>query len=236
MGGQHMATEAQAAGTFRLAHEFYKGGEKSTNKSYYGTGKTTNWLSQHVINLEEGADPTQKQQGRNAQTLRNMDAARADARSYQINAGKTPYEIGATLYLQQNTRGNCGEMAAVAMYLAYAGAHVPADEITLWTLMRKVKGGFFSKDRSFGHSFAVLGNGEAGESWAVDPWANFYCRVSEFSVTLTRKLEYWTRIGKRIAAEMPEGPCWVEPTNEMITAILGEIVIFDKVGLNEKGR
>lgn len=151
------------------------------------------------------------------------------------NRGKTPYEIGETLWLNGTTLGNCGEMAAVAVYLAIVGAQVPRGEVAHWTLRNRVEGGIFGKDRSFGHSFAVLGDGTPANSWVVDPWADLVCRLSKFSDELAAKLKYWTSMGKRIAAEMPDGTCWVEPTNDMITGILGRSAKWSRVYADEKG-
>jgi len=226
-----MATKEQAEDTYVMAKAFYVLGVKSSNKCYYGSGK----VKSDVIDRELEKPLTEKQQKRNDQALKNRQAMLADARSYANNKGKTPYEIGKTLWEQGNTLGNCGEMAAVALYLAIDGVNVPANEVTHWTLRNNVKTGLFSTD-TFGHSFAVLGDGTLANSWVVDPWADLWCRLSKFSDKLTDKLKYWTSVGKRIAAPTPEGTCWVEPTNDIITGILGKMAILNKVGAHEKGK
>ena len=99
----------------------------------------------------------------------------------------------------------------------------------MWTFRNTKKGGFFSSDKTFGHSLAVLGKGKLEERWVVDPWAGVVCAVSKFKGELAAKMKQWTSDGKRIAA----GNDWVEPTNDLVAGVLDGK--FWEVGANEKG-
>lgn len=237
-----MVTKDQASSTYLKAREFYKGGSKSSNKSYYGTGHTADptpfsfgYAMNFKIDIEPGRTLTEKQKNRNEATLQNMQTMHNESRTQSQNTGKTPYELGAELFNQNNTRGNCGEMAAVAVYIAVAEVHIPTDEVSFVTLTNTVEGGFFSKNRSFGHSFALLGKVKP-DRWVVDPWAGVCCRLSEYTDALNIKLHNWTQQGKRIACHIPDGHCWVEPTNDMVTGILAKSAKYLEVGATQKGQ
>jgi len=231
-----MATEAQARQTFELAREFYKGGDKSNNKSYFGTGRAFDrffGVSTPKLNIEPGAALSDKQTARNYRMLENLSMDPTAGRSV---VGTTPFEFGMTLYVQNDTRGNCGEMAALAVYCAVAGVHVPADEVSMMTSTNTVDGGFFGGGvRSFGHSFAVLGRGPNAARWVVDPWAGVWCSLDNYATELTAQLRDWLNKGKRIAAPMKDGMCWVEPTNDIVTGILTKNARWQEVGANQKG-
>ena len=137
--------------------------------------------------------------------------------------------IGEALYKQNNTMGNCGEMAAVAIYLAIHVVLVPADEVSMWMFTNTKKGKAFKSDKSFGHSLAVLGKGELTKRWVVDPWAAITCPADKYGGLLSAKLSQWTTDGKRIAA----GGNWVEPTNDLVAGVVSGK--FHEFGANEPG-
>jgi len=213
-----MSFEAQAEWTLELTRKFYKHGGKSNNKSYRGTGPA--WsrsffgASTPKIEIEPGAILSNEQKARNAKTLKNMKDMYL--RSNTEFKGRTPFDIGQTLYQENDTQGNCGEMAAVAVYLAVRENNVPADEVSLCSLTNKVN------EASFSHNFAVLGTGpNRAARWVVDPWAAVCCSMDKYGDKLTKRLNDWLINGKRIAAETSKGNVyWVEPTNDMVTGIL----------------
>jgi hypothetical protein len=221
-----MVTPAQAAETYSKARAFYKGGAKASNKAYFATGE----VSPDKIEIDEGQTLDEDQQKRNNQTLQNLKDMAGQGRSYEKNKGKSPYQAGSEFYNSKNTFGNCGEMAAVAVYIAVAIVHADPDEVEHWTLSNTQYGllGWLGPARKFGHSFAVLGKGKDTERWVVDPWADLCCMLDKFADMLKFKLDAWTGQGKRIAA----GGSWVEPTNALVTGILGRSA-FDRVGAHE---
>jgi hypothetical protein len=221
-----MATEEQAIRTYDLTRAFYKRQAKSSNKAYFATGKFTS----KSIGLDKGTTLDGDQQTRNDMTLQNIKDMLKQNRSTSSHAGKTPFEIGEALYKQGVTLGNCGEMAAVAIYLAITVVLVPAGDVSMWQFTKTKKGkSIVSSDKTFGHSLAVLGKGKLTERWAVDPWAGEVCSASEYSEHLSEKMKQWTAEGKRIAA----GGNWVEPTNDLVSGVLSGK--FSEFEANQKG-
>lgn len=211
-----MVTKDQAEKTHTLAREFYKGQDKAWNKAYWTTGSAG-----QTSEIENSATPTKKQLVRNQQVAQNYaDMVKAGRDSPK----EPPVQWGQKLYNAQRRIGNCGEMAAVAIYIAVNQVHIDPKEAWMWTLWNNRKAPFFSskKDASFGHTFALLGaeNDKMDQKWVVDPWSNVCCTLAEYKKTLTDKLEEWSGEGKRIAANTEDGYCWVDPKNKLITDVL----------------
>jgi len=209
-----MVTAAQAQDTYDRVRRFYKGGDKSWNKSYFGTGRqqTLQWTGwkgfayRPNIDIEPGQVPSAKQKSRNDQTLENLKNMMDGGVAWR-NAGMSPHLRGEILYNQRNTRGNCGEMAVVAMYIAVTQVGgINSDEVFEWTMTNPAA--------NFGHSFAVLGK-PGTQEWVVDPWAGVWCDRNNYQVMLTNKLGQWLTDGKRIGA----AGAWVQPTNPLVAGI-----------------
>ena len=211
---------------------FYKDGAKSSNKAYYLTGRPSE------PKLEPNVKLTAAQANRNQQTEQNIRDATHANRDFKASAGKTPYSLGQQLYNQGNTRGNCGEMAAVAMYRAcYPPCSLSVDEIWMLTLISQELAPLRFSKIQFGHTVAVLGReNEASDArWVVDPWANICCTMSKYSETIMKKLTQWQTQGKRIAAQTQTGLCWVQPLHGMVVGIVGRKVHFDWLRVDKIG-
>jgi hypothetical protein len=201
-----MVTRTQAENTLSEVRAFYKHDLKSSNKAYinssFGLTLSNNNISQSRLISE---------------------ANRAKFK------GKTPYQIGAYLHRQRNgaRAGNCGEMAAVAVYLAIKNYNVSMDEAFLWTLT--APGGLLVQG-GFGHSVAFLGDETAKQNgWLVDPWCNLCCSFADYRQALNLKLLEWKTEGKRIMVPGLRGG-WLEPTHQAITGILAANSKFFSLG------
>jgi hypothetical protein len=203
-----MVTQTQAENTLSEVRAFYKHDLKAANKAYindsYGLTLSTNNISQSRLISKANRDKLK---------------------------GKTPYEIGAYLHRQRSgTRaGNCGEMAAVAIYLAIENYDVSMDQVFLWTFI--APGGVLVQG-GFGHSVAFFGDEKAKQGWVVDAWCNLCCGYSDYNRALNRKLLEWKSEGKRIMVPGLRGG-WLEPTHQAITGILAANSKFISLGADK---
>jgi hypothetical protein len=207
-----MATEEQVRGTFTKTRDFYKGGAKSSNKGY-------------VVPLSVGLTPEQKHRNDDMEWSAKLSTWRRDK-----IAGRTIIEKGGILYNSNIKAGNCGEMAAVAMFIAVAHKLVPPTEVvhvtafnSSHTKWKDGRGSLYASKLKFGHSWLRIGpNG--GEVWIVDPWANVCCRESEQKTDTRKSLTHWATENKRILVQWEDGAgepysVWTTATDDAVMAL-----------------
>lgn len=212
MGLHRMVTETQVRSVFDDARAFYKGQIKSSNKAYAKRPDETY---------------TAKQQKR-------IDNQEESSRLYESRrkefAGKTILEVGSTLYKRVTRDGNCGEMAAVAMFIALDKHNVADTEAVHVTAFNKShtkfldgRGGFSGSKLTFGHSWLRLGP-RGGAGWIVDPWAAVCCGESEQQDATLKTLANWASQNKRIFVQWEDGggkkySRWTPATDDSVQAL-----------------
>jgi hypothetical protein len=213
-----MVTFAKARGVYTRTRAFYKGGQKSENKGYYLKGAHQGALPQEV---EWFRDLTDKQKSRNDNILAVSTLGGAGPTAAE--RGQSLEVVGGGRYNANITRGNCGMIAAVALYIAIHVEHVVAAEVVHRTAEnRNYKS--FGSTLTFGHSWLVLGNA-AGPRYCVDAWAGVFCDEVEFAREMRAKFALWHQNGKRVAvnwnniAGMPRR-YWTYATDPAIDALL----------------
>jgi hypothetical protein len=197
-----MVTEATARQILGHVRAFYQKGVKSGNKAYAANKSPADW--------------TEKQQVRNYCTPRSDEiqkSFRDDLRNQSgqwANKRRTPYNVGDALYNDQNNidlinitlenkktidklkrAGNCGEMAAVAVYVAVDRFNVPRTEA--FELSLRAPKPFFNN--AFGHEAAYFGQhielSHNPQGWVVDPWCNICCKYDEYPNKFKEKMGIW---------------------------------------------
>jgi hypothetical protein len=204
-----MATLYESQTAYEATRAFFKGGDKSANKTYEtGISATAQLIA--AKRLSSGAwlswaEAEAKIADRNAKAAQHLND-----QGVALN-NQTPVQFGQARVNGNITYGNCGVMACVALYYATqypAGIqqnemwHVTATNentrMTLTTrghiLMAYKMGESYM---TFGHSWAVLGTSQNGQ-WVVDPWAGLYCRIGEYPQRLKEQLDKWHSHGKRV--------------------------------------
>jgi hypothetical protein len=129
-----------------------------------------------------------------------------------LEAGKLLYE-----YAYMNSAkwyGNCGEQAAIALYLCQRNFYITSRDLFLVSMAKP----------KFQHSLAAFGDPRQDPTAAFcDPWMNIACVFSDYPKLARQKLVEWTGKLKRIASGTYTrglGPfartCvnWMEPTND----------------------
>jgi hypothetical protein len=211
-----MATAAQAQRAYDETREFYKSGWKSSNKRY-----NTDDATQTLAN-EKGLWMIQA----HAKVLRRNINAGISSRLQEsfITAGLTPVEFGSAQYHGGHQSGNCGAMAAVAMYRAQQ-AGVAEDDMWLVTVrnMTTANPNGNGSTMTFGHSWAQIGTAaNQNGPYIVDPWAGVCCSRAVYPGVLTSHLNAWQRQGKRIAVQWNNSKQdWLNANDPAILSLVG---------------
>jgi hypothetical protein len=211
-----MATAAQAMKAYDETREFYKSGWKSSNKRY-NTDDATQTLA-------DAKDLWMIQA--HARVLRRNINAGISSRLQGgfVKAGLTPIEFGSAQYNGGHQSGNCGVMAAVAMYRAQQ-AGVAEDDMWLVTVYNRttVNPNGKGSTMEFGHSWAQIGTGaDPNGPYVVDPWAGICSQLAAYPGALTLHLNSWQRQGKRIAVQWNNGKQdWLNANDPAILSLVG---------------
>ncbi|AMK78324.1 MULTISPECIES: hypothetical protein [Methylomonas] len=201
-----MSYEYPAKQTLTQVRKFYKGQIKSSNKAYLTRNNPQDtWVMDNS---------TEKK------ALRNKNAVLSYEQKQSFEHNDSNFSIGEKLYKANNTVGNCGLMARVAMYVAINQFGVSKAKCRIGKLAYQTKAilGVWGDLTGFGHEYLVIGDlGE--ERWIVDPWANLVCKHTDFTQQLTRKLSQWKTDGKRIEVCIKGKSGFVEPDDSLVTKI-----------------
>jgi hypothetical protein len=225
-----MATLQQAQDTLALARAFFKHGEKAANKKYFSYFFQSADHREQTLASVRGISLAKAQQmvadrDRNWVASTQLQNGEGD-----ITAGGRlrPLDVGTSIVHAGRRYGNCGHMAAVAIYYARCQQHVPRDQLFMVNVFNPnyTEGILFlQKNMTFGHSWALLGNHprvQGVTNYVVDPWANVVCDQDDFSDELTAALNAWAGQGKRISVNWSDGKAvWTEANDAAILSLLG---------------
>jgi hypothetical protein len=232
-----MVQDIQAGRVFQTVSDFYKGGLKSGNKKYDAGAANSSSLG--------SVEFTRRQTSLDAKlnALQSAGGMEAQRKGYK---GRTLFSVGKSLFLSANTSGNCGDMAAVAMFVAIGMEHVPESEVVHRTAVNNnFRFGFNWNNPSlppsratmtFGHSWLVLGT-PGSDRWCVDPWANLFTRERNYADDLLAKLAEWHNEGKRICVNWEDflgtgSGSWLVPTDDSLRALVSDDRTVSDLGPN----
>jgi hypothetical protein len=212
-----MATAAQAQRAYDDTRDFYKPGVKSSNKRYNGIDPVQTLANEKDIWLITA---------HNKVLSRDINASLSSyLRKDIVTQGKTPVQLGAERYGGGYRAGNCGVMAAVAMYRAQQAGVLATD---MWLVTAKnattVHPQRAGSNMSFGHSWAQIGTvADLNGPFIVDPWAGVFCPAVAYAATLTTHLGAWQRQGKRIAVQWDNdtNQDWMNANDPAILSLVG---------------
>ena len=125
------------------------------------------------------------------------------------------YLEGERRHKAQIRRGNCGEMAVVANYIAVAQCGFQKSDVECKTINASshVKG----KEQKFGHSFLVL-----KDKWVVDPWTDVCCAKEIYPTVLAEKMDEWAATNMRVLYMSHKTAIWGTPKDQVIQNFIDE--------------
>ena len=221
-----MASATQAGNTFTTTRQFFQAGEKSDNKTYGDGGveilRPLRLAIAAGIDLQAASERVERRgNDRDASSALRLAAER---RGLRFN-GRTPIGIGTVRYRQGLRYGNCGIMAAVAMFLANQEQNVAPSDMWLVSVSNPntTKGWFKKSNLRFGHDYAELGTaGDPGGPFVVDPWAGVCCSLNDYPTVLKSKLDKWASQGKRVAVGWDDGQenVWTTANDDAILSLV----------------
>jgi hypothetical protein len=201
-----MPSETQVKAAFEAARKFYSGGFKSANKKYDANKNNISWWKR----ISGKASRRTAVQPLAAATLRVQ-------RSDRIYNKEDPLGKGRMLYNGKMQAANCGELACVTCFLLLKEG-VPANQLAVASVstVPPVPG-----QRSADHAFCLYGSNKMlqalrdqpkfrnldyinkakalrKEVYAIDPWANLWCSLDEYTEKMGKKMASWGRYGKRV--------------------------------------
>jgi len=190
-----MVTLTQAQTAFGNTRRFFAPGEKSSNKRYFGTGgffetvtlfAATQGTTKPLTFDAAEARVQRRETNRVLSSRLNTDPSSPPDKPKPVSyPGKTPLEIGQIRVNGGMRSGNCGIMAAVAIYFASLEGVLATD---MWHVTatnpttNSYAPGIWGRNMSFGHSWAKLGTDTTGGPFVVDPWAGVVCLEPAWSV------------------------------------------------------
>ncbi len=200
-----MSAESTAKKVFKDVRKVYEAGFKSANKTYDDDGQHISWWKK-ISGKADTRKATQPTAARELSAIRRTAGYKTGG---VLNAGRM-------LATQGVSAANCGDLAALACYLAHTKYNVPADQLARVGVLTKNKG---VGTKGADHAFAVLGG--ASRLWdmsqrgdlsvelidghvlfhnvmAIDPWANTVCTLDKYPSKAADKMRSWASYGKRV--------------------------------------
>jgi hypothetical protein len=210
-----------AEGVLQLARNWYKKPDalKSNNKWYaFDTGQE----AKAIDTLAKARNVTSevaraKVERRSASLLAERPKRLPDEARMLL----TPVEYGAMLVNSNQTSGNCGEMAVVAMYFASMGPCEPKN-MALVTARNKFSWRGMFDQMKFGHSWALLG-ADGSSQFVVDPWAGVACAKDDYKEQFTAKMNKWQQQGKRVLVNYESGNGWYCANDSNILSLFSAV-------------
>jgi len=229
-----MSTEVNAKAIFKDVRERYKSSlVGSSNKKYdldaeiFADAPPEVLVKRGMRNLK--ATMAHERKGREGTII-----GRAVGADPQSNLSSDAM-VGKQIWNMNIQKLNCDELAKMCCWKAseipisaYLGAFDPPADHALCLVgtvntqpLKKIKGSLPIKD----YKAATL----TSDVWVVDVWLNTVCHISDYPEKAARKLNDWTKAGKRITFFPPgeNDEIWAAPSGEYATVFLNATMGWD---------
>lgn len=200
-----MSRESIAKKVFKDVRKLYEAGFKSANKKYDDDAGHISWWKK-ISGKAQTRNQNQPTASTELGTIRGTAGYRTGG---VLNAGRMLFNQGVSA-------ANCGDLAALACYIAHTKYSVPADQLA--------RVGVYTKNKAVGvrgadHALAIIGSATAlwdasrrtdfsidlidrhvlyNDIYAIDPWANLVCTLDKYPTKAADKMRSWASYGKRV--------------------------------------